>query len=275
MPNQTTDSRTFPDATERIVQLPGCKIAHAQLVKLIDTVTYGFAASEVTVSTERRGTRISRARLEDLMAAVEDSLLPGHAAEIDNLRMCVHSRGRNVRLSITPLMVTVRLYGTDCDWVRSREQEVRELLAETRPKRLVAKSTGRPNVGHSTIGGFIAGAFIGLLVAMLHILPRSAGHVGLLALVASLGTVVATATAVATRWYLRRSLVDLQFHPTARAERRFTISDIVASALAGAILIAAVAGILIAHRDATRSQSDGRAVRPTTSSTMPTRDPAG
>jgi hypothetical protein len=145
--------------------------------------------------------------------------------------------------------------------VRSRQQELFELLAETRATRLVAKSTARPRVSHNAAYGFGTSALIGLVAAMDEALPFSAGPDGRLALAGSCGVLGGTVCTVATRWYLRRSRVELRLHEVCRQHRQVTAGDVLALALAAAILLATIAGIVIAHRDATRAETIGGAAR--------------
>lgn len=252
MPTNRTGSRAFADETERKFQLTGCKITRLQLNKVVQTMVRDFPPSAVTMSSTRHGTKIRRATLDDLLSAIGESTLPGDPQKIDNLKLCVHSRTRNASLSLDTLAVHVRLSGTDTDWVLGRTQELADLMAEVRPRRLVAKSTGRPSVAGFAIGGFMVGALVPVLAALAGVLTAPSTFSLRFVLSASSGIVGAALAAVGARWYIRRSSVQLFLDGGREGSRHLSVSDVVAIVTAGAILSATVVGIEVAHHDATR-----------------------
>ena len=272
--------------SEATFNLHGCRITRGALDRVWNLAKEGFTDDiYVMVSTKRRTSGITSeikgSSIDDVLMGIKRATVAGDPDHLDNLRIYISTLGspdRSIWINIdskagathTP-GVTVTVKGEDPGWVRGRAGGLKDLLEETRRHRI--SGGGRVRALSLFMAMLIAS---GLSVLATFNLPHDTSVSLVIILLVAIYVLLGVGA-----WYLgalidRRTGTQLLLLPPEVQARKIdwvNVSLLIVTILG---VIVGIIAILVAHADATRSNTGhisgrrfGGEVNPSTSFVMP------
>jgi hypothetical protein len=247
--------------------LRGCVLNREHVETLWRVACEGISQdATITVETERTGSGISSTitstTISGVIEGVQKAALAGDPKFIDNLRLGVRSNAvdldndKYVSIRITSESVTVRVTGSDPEWVRGRAGRLKDLLSARRARVMIlGPYPGWAVVGPIILIGAVA-AFYYESYALNHAYQNSTSIVPLFQTFGITGLAFLVA-ALAGGWVAIRARTRLSLTPDYPAPKKIDKINL-AVLIVGIIgIIVAIVAILIAHNDATHPHAAG------------------
>jgi hypothetical protein len=240
--------------SESSFHLNGCHISRVKLDRLWGLAREGFPSDScVFIESTRKGkveSKVKSKSIDGLLAAVRMRTIAGNPNYINDLRLSISEKTREVSININLAGgdildegVSVSVSG-DEEWVRGRSSVLRELLEDTQSSLLTGRGRSRLPLLYS---GFLVASGISFPIAGALGQGDSTGVV--LLLMVSLSAVLAGGGFFAGSLLDRRKQTQLILLPEAQRPKIESMS------LAGLVIgilgvIATIVAILVAHSDA-------------------------
>ncbi|MEW1680524.1 hypothetical protein [Streptomyces sp. NPDC093594] len=125
------------DVTSNRFEFYTYRVGRSQLDRLFSIATEGFTPERITFETERSGTRLIRATLEELVSAVAESSLPGDPNVWENLSFRAYGDGKHISIEINDHWFRTSISGPDATWVHGQTARLKAIVepiaGEVRP----------------------------------------------------------------------------------------------------------------------------------------------
>ncbi|MGV9624728.1 hypothetical protein [Streptomyces tendae] len=146
------------DVTSNRFQFYTYRVGRSQLDRIFSIATEGFTSDRVRFETERSGTRLTRATLEELVSAVAASSLPGDPNVWENLSFRAYGNDNHISIEISDLGFRASISGPDATWVHGQTARLKAIVepvaGEARPWEIRQRRAGK------------IGLFTGILTAL-------------------------------------------------------------------------------------------------------------